>query len=155
MTSNNQDNRAQIDAFQYLKSLTPSLHIGDKASRIQADAAQAYTDTFRVTTDPFVVPVSWTIDKATLVNLLGITAYEHYSVISGIRLYAGINDNNQLTLIAVATTNENADANDDLTVNDEYPYYDYANPCPNNCSNSGNLKTDIMIPLVFSRCESF
>lgn len=77
--------------------------------------------------------------KEALVNLLGITSYDGYEDVNGIRFYAGINDDSQLTLVAVST--EAGDGcSEDLTYLDDYPYYDYAQPCPTNCSNRGNLK---------------
>ena len=132
------DNATQ-EAFEYLRSLPPYNHPGGKSDEITPENAESFTDTFRSTTSTFTIPISWNIDKAALINLLGITSYDGYSAISGIRLYAGINDNNQLTLIAVTTT-DTVNGTDDLTISDEYPYYDYANPCPNMCSSTGNLK---------------
>lgn len=153
MNQNNQNTNKE-DAFQYLKSLPPYNHKGDKSQIIDENTAQTFTDTFRSTTDAFTIPVSWNMDKAALINLLGITSYEGYSAISGIRFYAGINSNNQLTLIAV-TTQDNTDGTDDLTIDDQYPYYDYANPCPNNCSNTGNLKASNinMSSFIFARTQ--
>ena len=153
MNQNNQNTKVE-EAFQYLKSLPPYNHKGDKSQVIDGSTAQTYTDTFRSITDTFTIPISWNMDTAALINLLGITSYEGYSASSGIRFYAGINDNNQLTLIAVTTT-DNTDGTDDLTVDDNYPYYDYANPCPNMCSNTGNLKaTNVSsIPLIFLRSQ--
>ncbi len=58
-------------------------------------------------------------------------------------------------LVAV-TTAITENGTDDLTIDDEYPYYDYANPCPNNCSSTGNLKTTGTVNLssfTFSRTE--
>jgi hypothetical protein len=134
------------DAFQYLKSLPrnherPALdsYKRERGSQIVDDVvAELFTSTFRGTTEPFYIPVSWTMTKTALVNLLGITDYEGEEV-SGIRFYAGLNCNHQLTLIAVSTSTSE-DCDDDLTVEEQYPYYDYADPCPSSCSRRGNLK---------------
>lgn len=139
-------------AFEYLRTLPPYQHEGDRTQVIGSNTASGYTGTFRTTTDNFTIPISWNIEKGALINLLGITSYNGYNAINGIRLYAGINDDNQLTLIAVTTTDCNS-GTDDLTVDDNYPYYDYANPCPNNCSSTGNLKVSgvNMTDFTFSR----
>lgn len=129
----------RLEAFEYLKGLPPYNHPGGRSEEITPEDAKSFTDTFRSITETFTIPVSWSIDKAALINLLGITSHTGYSAINGIRLYAGVNEENQLTLIAVTTT-DTYSGTDDLTVEDEYPYYDYANPCPNMCSNTGNLK---------------
>jgi hypothetical protein len=153
MNKNNQKS-AQEEAFLYLKSLPPYNHKGDKSQIIDMTTAKTFTDEFRSITDPFTIPISWNMDIGALINLLGITSYQGQSAISGIRFYTGINENNQLTLIAVTTT-DNTDGTDDLTVDDNYPYYDYANPCPNNCSNTGNLKASNIdsSTLIFSRTQ--
>jgi hypothetical protein len=134
-------------AFNYLKSL-PMNKI-DKSNermpslKISSQTAEQFTNEFRNTTDPFKIPISWCFDKEALVKLLGITEYSHFSEVEGIRFYAAIN-NNQMTLVAVSTTkcqtSDCEDCQDDLTEDDNYPYYDYADPCPNNCSSVGNLK---------------
>ncbi len=134
-------------AFDYLKRL-PANHDRavlkcvprDKENRIiDSDIAQNFTEKFRTTDAAFDIPVSWTMTKTALINLLGITSYVDYSDVNGVRFYAGVNCNNQLTLVAVST--EAGDGcNEDLTEADFYPYYDYADPCPTNCSNNGNLK---------------
>ncbi|MCW3126047.1 MAG: hypothetical protein JWO03_1705 [Bacteroidetes bacterium] len=146
--------RAYDSAFEYLKSLPPYQHrfckegyTEKKPSEVITPAlAIEYTTRFRSMGDNEVtVPISWSFDKAALLNLLGITSYEDYSEVNGVRFYTGINEDGQLTIIAVSTTAgsdpECEDCSDDLTVDDEYPYYDYADPCPNNCSNTGNLKS--------------
>ena len=156
----NQDNQSTIvgdakeEAFQYLKSL-PRRVFKDRNQVITPEDAEGFTDTFRGTADPFTIPISWNMDKAALISLLGITSYSGYQAISGIRLYAGINDNNQLTLIAVTTTDAN-NGSDDLTIDDEYPYFDYAYPCPNLCSTTGNLKVSAvnMSNFIFERVPS-
>lgn len=134
-------------AFEYLKGL-PANHDRevlkciprDRDSRIiDSEIAADFTTTFRTTEAPFYIPVSWTMTKTALINLLGITSYVDYSDVNGIRFYAGVNCNNQLTLIAVSTE-AGEGCNEDLTEADEYPYYDFADPCPTNCSNNGNLK---------------
>ena len=146
---------AKLEAFKFLKALPPYKHKGDRSMVIDATTAQGFTDKFRGTTDVFTIPVSWNIDKQALINLLGITSCEGQEAISGIRLYAGINDNNQLTLVAVTTEDAN-NATNDLTIDDQYPYYDYANPCPNNCSSTGNLKAAniSLSAFMFSRIQS-
>lgn len=89
------------------------------------------------------IPISWSFDKPALIKLLGITSYEHHSAINGIRFYAGVNDDGVMALIAVSTTTGTrtncTDCRNDLTEADNYPYYDYADPCPTNCSSTGNL----------------
>ena len=136
------------DAFQYLKSLPrnfdrPALE-SYKRNRtseiIEHEIAEEFTDKFRGTAEPFYIPVSWSMTKGALVNLLGITDYEGFDEVNGIRFYAGVNDDQQLTLIAVSTS-AGIGCDDDLTVEDAYPYYDYADPCPSSCSSRGNLKT--------------
>lgn len=137
-------------AFQFLKSLPPNynnsvLESYKKARESQVvdyQIAEDFTDSFRATKTTegeFYIPVSWTMTKAALVNLLGITDYEGYEEVNGIRFYAGLNGDNQLTLIAVSTT-PGTGCNEDLTYEDSYPYYDYAEPCPSDCSNRGNLR---------------
>lgn len=133
-------------AFQYLKSLPKNLNRVALKNRtrkrgdiIDDETAQDYTNEFRTRTTAFSIPIAWVLDKDSLVNLLGITSYDDYPEVIGIRFYAGINEANQLTLIAVSTK-AGTGCHDDLTENEEYPYYDYADPCPNNCSNIGSLK---------------
>ena len=141
------------NAFEFLKSLKPYSHrfssnepIERKPSeKIFSNHAASYTNRFRGEIDnEFVIPISWCFDKEALINLLGITSYEHFPEVNGVRFYAGVNNDNQLTLIAVSTKAGSnptcSDCNDDLTEEEEYPYYDYADPCPNNCSSTGNLK---------------
>ena len=108
---------------------------------IIADAvAETFTDNFRSASEPFYIPVSWAMSKASLVNLLGITSYTGYSIVNGVRFYAGLNGDNQLTLIAVSTK-IGTGCDDDLTIADSYPYYDYANPCPDICAGTGSLRS--------------
>lgn len=138
---------ASGSAFAYLKSLPPNYNNpvleSYKKSResdiVDYQIAEDFTDSFRTTTAPFYIPVSWNMTKAALVNLLGITSHEGHAAVNGIRFYAGLNGDNQLTLVAVSTK-DGTGCNDDLTEADEYPYYDYADACPSNCSNSGNLR---------------
>ncbi len=135
------------EAFQYLKSLPknfdrPALDSykrGRTSSIIDSEVAEEFTDNFRGASDPFFIPVSWSMTKSSLINLLGITNYTGYSAVNGVRFYAGLNGDNQLTLIAVSTT-AGIGCDDDLTIDDDYPYYDYANPCPSSCTSIGNLK---------------
>lgn len=134
-------------AFRYLKSLPPnydnpvleSYKRGRDSQIIDHEIAEDFTSGFRSSTTSFFIPVSWSMTKAALVNLLGITDYDGYEEVNGIRFYAGLNGDNQLTLVAV-TTQAGEGCSDDLTYEDEYPYYDYAKPCPTDCSNRGNLK---------------
>lgn len=135
------------DAFTYLKSLPRNLDRaalesykkGRESQIIDYEVAESFANGFRGVAEPFLIPLSWTLTKAALINLLGITDYEGYPEVNGVRFYAGLNGDNQLTLIAVSTK-AGSGCNDDLTVDDEYPYYDFADPCPNNCSGSGNLR---------------
>lgn len=137
-------------AFEFLKSLPPnydnpvleSYKKGRESRIVDYKIAEDFTDAFRTPQEsgsPFFIPVAWTMTKAALVNLLGIKEHSGYEEVNGVRFYAGLNGDNQLTLVAVSTRAGNG-CNDDLTVNDSYPYYDYAEPCPNDCSNRGNLK---------------
>lgn len=134
-------------AFEYLRNLPENLDRAvlkclprDRDSRIiESNIAANFTGKFRSTAAPFEIPVSWTMTKTALINLLGITSYVDYSQVNGIRFYAGVNCDNQLTLIAVSTE-AGVGCNEDLTEADNYPYYDFADPCPTNCSNNGNLK---------------
>lgn len=134
-------------AFDYLRSLPRNLDRpaldsykrGRESQIIDYEVAETFTDSFRGTTGSFMIPVSWTLTKTALLNLLGITDHVGYEEVNGVRFYAGINSDNQLTLVAVSTK-AGSGCNDDLTVNDAYPYYDFADPCPNNCSGSGNLR---------------
>ena len=134
-------------AFEYLKSLPrnhdraalESYKRGKTSEIIDSEVAADFTDSFRNTTDPFYIPVSWTLTKTALLNLLGITSHQGYPDVNGIRFYGGLNGDNYLTLIAVSTTN-GVGCNEDLTLADNYPYYDYADMCPSNCSNTGNLR---------------
>lgn len=150
LIENNTAHSAQMSAFNFLKDLPSrfpqeriSMQEDERSSEIiEMDVAQSYTDFFRITKDAFSIPVSWSMTKEALVNLLGITSHVGYQAITGVRFYAGINAERQLTLIAVSTE---ADANEpernnDLTINDQYPYYDFADPCPSHCSNVGNLR---------------
>jgi len=141
------------NAFAYLKSLPRNLDRpalasykrGRESQIIDSEVAETFANSFRGATDPFQIPLSWTLTKSALVNLLGITDYDGYDEVNGVRFYAGINGDNQLTLIAVSTK-AGSGCNDDLTIDDEYPYYDFADPCPNNCSGSGNLRVIGGIP---------
>lgn len=144
MKNETSSNSEQVRAFEFLQSLKQKDPNGERTSAvIAADLAQSFTDFFRMTNESFRIPISWSMTKEALVNLLGITSQQGYEAITGIRFYAGINnETNQLTLIAVSTQ---ADVNDpqrnnDLTIEDEYPYYDFADPCPSHCSNVGNLR---------------
>lgn len=136
-------------AFEYLKSLPRNLDRpaldsykkGKDSAIIDHEVAEDFTNLFRASAPEFTIPVSWTMTKTSLINLLGITDYEGYEEVNGVRFYAGLNGDNQLTLIAVSTK-VGLDGNDDLTVADAYPYYDFCDPCPNNCSRSGNLKVN-------------
>lgn len=141
------ENEDVQSAFQYLSSL-PANHNRaalegykrEKGSNIiDHEVAETFTDSFRGAVQPFTIPVSWTMTKESLMALLGITDYTGYSQVNGVRFYAGINPERQLTLVAVSTM-QGTGCNEDLTINESYPYYDYADPCPNNCSNRGNLK---------------
>lgn len=139
-------------AMEFLRSLPRKIPpIGKNALRdrepsriIESEAALEFVNIFREGTNPIDIPVSWSFDKAALLNLLGITDCEHYEEVNGIRFYAGVNSDGILTLVAVSTTHgtrENcSDCRNDLTEDDEYPYYDYADPCPTNCSDLGNLR---------------
>jgi hypothetical protein len=139
------------DAFTYLKSLprpelpeTLDIYREKDPSRIIEKAtAGEYTDRYR-SANSIDIPICWSFDKDALINLLGITSYEHYPEVNGVRFYAGVNPNGLLTLVAVSTTTGTregcSDCRNDLTVDDEYPYYDYADPCPTNCSETGNLR---------------
>ncbi|KAA5535107.1 hypothetical protein F0919_10980 [Taibaiella lutea] len=144
-------------AFEYLKSRAPNEFKLKLSSTICQNVAQDFTDLFRATGDPFTIPVSWSLTKDALLNLLGITSFEGYESITGIRLYAGLNENAQLTLIAVSTEADthNTAINNDLTIDDDYPYYDYADPCPSHCSTVGNLRLMSTDPvrMVFSRVK--
>jgi len=145
------------DAFAYLKSLPANLDRaaiesykrGRTSDIILSEIAESFTDTFRGAAETFTIPVSWTLTKEALINLLGITSYSGHEAVNGVRFYAGINPDNQLTLIAVSTT-AGVGCNEDLTVDDSYPYYDYCDPCPTNCSNRGNLKTSSAAALTVS-----
>jgi hypothetical protein len=140
-------NAQPSDAFMYLKSLPPnydnpvleSYKKSKDSAIIDYEIAEDFTSVFRAPTEPFLIPVSWSMTKTALIALLGITDYEGYEEINGIRFYAGINGDNQLTLIAV-TTQPGDGCSDDLTYEESYPYYDYARPCPDDCTNRGNLK---------------
>jgi len=146
-------NEQEGNAFEYLKSLPRNLDRpaldsykrGRTSTIIDSQIAEDFTDAFRGASGPFYIPVSWTLSKSALVNLLGITTYTGYAQITGVRFYAGLNDDNQLTLIAVSTK-AGTGCSDDLTVADAYPYYDYADPCPSNCSNLGNLRVQFGTP---------
>lgn len=143
----NTSNGQPSSAFAYLKSLPKnydnpvleSYKKGRDSAIIDHEIAADFTTAFRSPSEAFFIPVSWTMTKAALINLLGITDYDGFEDVNGIRFYAGINDDKQLTLVAVSTQ-EGIDCNDDLTYEDDYPYYDYARPCPQDCSNRGNLK---------------
>ena len=134
-------------AYEYLKSLPPnydspvldSYKRGKDSQIIDYEIAEDFTTAFRAPAKSFSIPISWNITKDALIKLLGITSYDGYDAVNGIRLYAGINGDNQLTLVAVSTQ-AGTDCSDDLTQEDNYPYFDYAKPCPNDCSNRGNLK---------------
>jgi hypothetical protein len=143
----NTSNAQPSGAFAYLKSLPPnydnpvleSYKKSKDSAIIDYEIAEDFTNAFRAPTAPFLIPVSWSMTKTALIALLGITDYEGHEDINGIRFYAGLNGDNQLTLVAV-TTQAGEGCSDDLTYEDEYPYYDYARPCPSDCSNRGNLK---------------
>lgn len=135
------------EAFQYLKSLPdnnghPVLESYRRGRNliIADEVAETFTDSFRSASEPFYIPVSWSMSKASLVNLLGITSYTGHAIVNGVRFYAGLNDDNQLTLIAVSTQ-IGTGCDDDLTIAESYPYYDYASPCPNMCSAQGSLRS--------------
>lgn len=135
------------NAFNYLKSLPrnhdrsalDSYKRGRESAIIDDEVAADFTTSFRSATETFTIPMSWNLTKSALINLLGITSHEGFPEVNGVRFYAGINSDNQLTLIAVSTQT-GVGCSDDLTLDDSYPYYDYANPCPHDCSNRGNLK---------------
>lgn len=141
-------------AFNFLQSLPRQspppdpnlLRDRDPSSEIESDVAGGYVGEFRNGIDDISIPLCWSFDKEALIKLLGITSYSHYTEVNGVRFYAGVNGSGQLTLIAVSTTagtRENCnDCRNDLTEDDEYPYFDYADPCPSNCSETGNLKAD-------------
>lgn len=147
--ANNETKGAPVyeTAFEYLKSLPRNLdrpalesYKRDRTSTvIDSAVAEDFTDSLRGATGSFFIPVSWTLTKSALLNLLGITSHQGYPEVNGVRFYGGLNGDNYLTLIAVSTT-EGTNGNDDLTVADDYPYYDYADMCPSHCSTSGNLR---------------
>ncbi|HKB45387.1 MAG TPA: hypothetical protein VKC90_13400 [Chitinophagaceae bacterium] len=152
---NRQVTEIKKGAFQYLESLPrPGMPVNtllrdrDPSQRISMDIAHQFTDQFRSSAagSPIDIPLCWSFDKDALIKLLGITSYEHYSEVNGVRFYAGVNESGVLTLIAVSTTEGTrggcSDCRNDLTEDDKYPYYDYADPCPTNCSETGNLKAD-------------
>jgi hypothetical protein len=147
MQANDAGTQTYATAFEYLKSLPrnldrPALESykrGRTSDIIDCQVAEDFTDGFRNTSDPFYIPVSWSLTKTALLNLLGITSHQGYAEVSGVRFYGGLNGDNYLTLIAVSTT-EGTAGNDDLTLADDYPYYDYADMCPSHCSTSGNLR---------------
>lgn len=156
------ENSGEVEtAFRYLKSFPPNFdrpaldsYKRDRDSQIiDHKVAEDFTTSFRGVSEPFYIPVSWTLTKSALVSLLGITSYEDYSAVNGVRFYAGLNGDNQLTLIAVSTMAGPCGCNDDLTVEDEYPYYDYANPCPSNCSSRGNLRTESAVQMKVTVTE--
>lgn len=144
-------------AFEYLKSLPANLDRaaiesykrGRTSAPIPCEIAESFTTSFRRATSTFTIPVSWTMTKEALINLLGITSYSGHEAVNGVRFYAGVNPDNQMTLIAVSTT-AGTGCNDDLTVADSYPYYDYCDPCPTNCTNVGNLKSSDTAGLTVS-----
>lgn len=134
-------------AFEYLKSLPRNLDRaalesykrGRTSDIIDCQVAEDFTDSLRGTNGSFYIPVSWSLTKTALLNLLGITSHQGYPEVNGVRFYGGLNGDNYLTLIAVSTT-AGTNGNDDLTLDDDYPYYDYADMCPSHCSTSGNLR---------------
>lgn len=144
-----QESNTQESAFAYLKSLPPnydnpvleSYKKGRESDIVDYQIAEDFTGGFRTTTAPFYIPVSWNMTKTALVKLLGITAHEGFDEVNGIRFYAGLNGDNQLTLVAVSTK-AGSGCSDDLTHAESYPYYDYANACPRDCSNRGNLRVE-------------
>ena len=148
MIATDADQTPLESAYAYLKSLPANLDRaaiesykrGRTSDVIPSEVAESFTDTFRGATGTFTIPVSWTLTKEALINLLGITSYSGHEAVNGVRFYAGINPDNQLTLVAVSTT-AGTGCNDDLTIAESYPYYDYCDPCPTNCSNRGNLKS--------------
>jgi hypothetical protein len=156
-TQSTADNNSVEAAFAYLKSLPKNLdraavrsYPGDRTSAvIDHEIAESFTDRFRGASTSFDIPVSWTMTKASLKSLLGITDSDGAAAVVGIRFYAGINCDNQLTLIAVSTM-AGSDCPDDLTIAESYPYYDFADPCPTSCSSRGNLKSSSNIPLTVS-----
>jgi hypothetical protein len=136
-----------LEAFQYLKSLPDNNghRVLESYRRgrnliIADEVAETFTDNFRGASEPFYIPVSWSMSKASLVNLLGITSYTGHAIVNGVRFYAGLNGDNQLTLIAVSTQ-IGVGCDNDLTIADNYPYYDYANPCPDVCAAQGSLRS--------------
>lgn len=147
VNNSNVDAQPEGSAFDYLRSLPrnhdraalESYKRGRTSDIIDCEVAEEFTDSFRTTTDPFLIPVSWTLTKTALLNLLGITSHQGYPEVNGIRFYGGLNGDNYLTLIAVSTT-DGINGNDDLTLADDYPYYDYADMCPSHCSTSGSLR---------------
>jgi len=135
------------EAFQFLKSLPDNNNHSvlesyrrGKNMIIADEVAETFTDSFRSVSEPFYIPISWSMSKASLVNLLGITNYSGHAVVNGVRFYAGLNADNQLTLIAVSTK-IGTGCYDDLTIAESYPYYDYANPCPEICAGTGRLSS--------------
>ncbi len=156
-TANESSAEQQLhDAFQFLKSLPdnnghPVLESYRRGRNmiIADEVAETFTDNFRSVAGPFYIPVSWAMSKAALVNLLGITSYTGHAIVNGVRFYAGLNGDNQLTLIAVSTK-IGAGCDDDLTIAEAYPYYDYANPCPNACAGTGGLRS---VTPVFTKVE--
>src|SRR5690349_9228712 len=101
----NTSNAQPSSAFMYLKSLPPNYdnpvlesYKKSKASAvIDHEIAEDFTTSFRAPSEPFFIPVSWTMTKASLINLLGITDYDGFEEVNGIRFYAGINGDKQLT----------------------------------------------------------
>ncbi len=146
-TESSTANAQPSSAYAYLKSLPPnydnpvleSYKKSKDSAIIDHEVAEDFTSAFRAPAGPFSIPVSWSMTKTALIALLGITDYDGFEEINGIRFYAGLNGDDQLTLVAV-TTKAGEGCSDDLTYEDDYPYYDYAQPCPQDCSNTGNLK---------------
>src|SRR6218665_298264 len=73
-------------AYQYLKSLPPnydspvleSYKRGKDSAIIDHEIAEDFTTAFRAPAEPFLIPVSWSMTKTALINLLGITSYEGF-----------------------------------------------------------------------------
>ncbi len=145
------EGQSYATAFEYLKSLPRNLdkpalesYKRDRTSAIiDCQVAEDFTTSFRSANDSFHIPVSWCLTKDALLKLLGITSYEGYPEVDGVRFYGGLNGDNYLTLIAVSTTPGEGGRSNDLTIADNYPYYDYSDLCPSHCSNTGNLSIAI------------
>src|SRR6478609_1824451 len=80
------------DAFAYLKSLPPNFdrpalnsYKRGRNAIIDYEIAETFTDSFRGATEPFDIPVSWSMTKSALLNLLGITGHVGYDEVIGVR----------------------------------------------------------------------